>query len=54
MIANIKTFFFSYTHALDKEARVCIIGDDISIKGSNVEININNICNLINRIKRAI
>jgi hypothetical protein len=30
------------------------IGDDISTKSLNVKININNICNLINHIKRAI
>ncbi len=30
------------------------IGDDISTKSSNVKININNVCNLINHIKRAI
>ncbi len=28
---------------------VMCIGDNISIKSSNVKININNICNLINR-----
>ncbi len=33
---------------------ITIIGDDISIKSSNVKFNINNICNLINHTKRAI
>jgi hypothetical protein len=27
------------------------IGDDISMKSSNVQININNVCDLINHIK---
>jgi hypothetical protein len=30
------------------------IGDDISIKSSNVKLNISDVCNLINNIKRAI
>jgi hypothetical protein len=30
------------------------IGDDISINSSNVKININNVCNLINHTKRVI
>ncbi len=39
---------------LQKIFELTFIGDDISTKSSNVKININNVCNLINHIKQAI
>ncbi len=35
------------------DSKQCI-GDDISIKSSNIKLNINNVCNLISHTKRAI
>jgi hypothetical protein len=37
----------SFIHRPEEQTVILIIGDDISIKSSNVKININDVCNLI-------
>ncbi len=50
-LSKVKKFWKTMSQVL---CFFCHIGDHISIESSNVNININNVCNLINHIKGAI